>query len=469
VTRAVPWRASAIAWGTRVVFAVAVIAIALQWMNSRIAIVRQNQSPSHPVVPTMYRAFHSMATGLHEGRIGQIDLASLPLYDRHRDPSLPYDRLGPADQHRWVSFYTLDVGYSFIVEAARLAFPALPDNYLRALALQLVADAATVLFVFFVCSQWNVALGILAAYLYASNQVFFDLVSIPYYYYWDVPLTWVVLGALLLAHRRSAEASRWLTLAAVALGFGVWLRGSWWPLSLFLAGVAAGSPRLRRRLLIPVVAFAIVAAPQVIRSSAARGRLAFTTRAVWHVALIGLGYYPNPYGLRVQDEVAFDLTRQKYGVSLKYEDYFDHDQAARREWLSIWARDRGFVIRSFVGRLKESLAGSTATSVRSFGPVSNVAYRIACLLGCVAMWWRGADKRLLAIAAAGVYAIYVVLTCAFYFVGLAYDSVPEVALLVLLVGGAEAALAAALGGRRREGLDAVPGAGRSSHAGLARA
>ena len=53
---------------------------------------------------------------------------------------------------------------------------------------------------------------------------------------------------------------------------------------------------------------------------------------------------------------------------------------------------------------------------------------------------RGGEKRLLGVAAAGTYVIYVVLTCVFYFVGLAYDNVPEVTLLFLLMGGLEAVL-----------------------------
>ena len=44
-------------------------------------------------------------------------------------------------------------------------------------------------------SQWNFVLGLLAAYLYTSNGVFYDLVSFAYYYYWDIPLTFVVLGS----------------------------------------------------------------------------------------------------------------------------------------------------------------------------------------------------------------------------------------------------------------------------------
>jgi hypothetical protein len=78
--------------------------------------------------------------------------------------------------------------------------------------------------------------------------------------------------------------------------------------------------------------------------------------------------------------------------------------------------------------------------VRSFLSVSNGTYRIACLLGFIAMIRRGGEKRLLGIAAAGTYAIYVVLTCVVYFVGLAYDNVPEATLLVLFMGGLEAAL-----------------------------
>jgi hypothetical protein len=427
-------------WLKRIVVAIAVVAIALQWVNSRVTILRQNQNPAHPVTLVTYPAFHSMATGLREGRIGQVDLAAVERYSLLNNPSAPFERLPATAEHRWVNYYALDVGYSFIVEAARLAFPALPDNHLRSVALQLMIDAVLVVFVCFVFSQWNLFTGLAAAYLYASNGVFYDLVSFAYYYYWDIPLTFFVLGALLVALRRPAGATLWLTLAGLALGVGVWIRASWWPLSLFLAFVAASSPALRRRLLTPIVAFAVVATPQIVRSSLARGQLTFTTRAAWHVALVGLGYYPNPYGLRDQDEGVFELTRQKYGVKYKYEDYVEHDQAARKEFLSIWKNDRGFVVRSFVGRLEESLAGSAKSNVLSFLFFHNLTYRLLCLAGFVAMVLRGGEKRLIAIASAGSYAIYVVLTCIFYFVGLAYDSVSEVTLFILFMGGIEAAL-----------------------------
>src|SRR5262249_18574224 len=150
-----------------------------------------------------------------------------------------------------------------------------------------------------------------AAFLYALNAVFAALAAIAYYYYWDVPLTFAVFGCLAHAYARRDNARVWLTGLALCLGFGVWLRGTWWPLAAFVFCLAAVVPSLRRAIVVPCLVFGLVAAPQVIRSSIARGRIALSTRATWHVALVGLGYYPNPYGLDGSDEAAFKLTAEK--------------------------------------------------------------------------------------------------------------------------------------------------------------
>jgi hypothetical protein len=421
-------------WLKRALLAASIAVIALQWTNTRIALLRMNQASATPVVPSTYYVYHSMATGMREGRIGQYDLVAIRQHTNRNDPWAPFERAPEAGPHEWVSYYTLDIGYSFIVELARLMFTTLPDNHLRALALQLLVDAAMVFLVFYVFSQWHLVLGFVAAYLYSVNGDFSYLVSFPFYYYWDVPLSFVVLGALLLAYRRQEDATLWLTAGALALGMGVWLRGSWWPISVFLLAVTAWVPGLRRKLAIPLVAFAIVAAPQVVRSSLARGQLTFTTRSVWHVALVGLGYYPNPYGLEANDGVIFELTRKKYGVEFRSEDYIVHDRAARQEFFEIWRKDPRFVIGSLLGRFRESVAGTTKSSVLSFLFVSNPAYRVLCLLGLAAMIARGGDRRLLGLTAAGTYLIYVGLTCVFYYVGLAYANVSETTLFVLFMG-----------------------------------
>ena len=83
-----------------------------------------------------------------------------------------------------------------------------------------------------------------------------------------------------------------------------------------------------------------------------------------------------------------------------------HDQAAKAEYFSIWQKDKAFVIRSFLGRLQESVMGTTQTSVLSFIFLSNLTYRILCLLGFATMVIRGGDRRLLAVAAAGTFTIW---------------------------------------------------------------
>jgi hypothetical protein len=427
-------------WVRRALVAAAVLAIALQWANTRITILRANQSLANPIVLSTYDVFHDMAPGPAHGRLGQIDLIAIGRHAALNNPWAPYERLPPEGEHKWVDFYTLDIGYSFIVEAARLAFPSLPDNHVRSLALQLAADVGLLFFVFFLFSQWNMALGLLASYLYASDGVFLNLVSFAYYYYWDIPFTFVILGSLLLAYRRPEQAGFWLALTGAALGVGVWIRGSWWPIAFFLFALAGLTPQLRRKIVYAVAIFAVIAAPQVIRASRARGHFTLSTRATWHVALVGLGYYPNQYGLERNDGVIFKLTKDKYGIDFRLEDYWVHDQAAKKEFFAIWNKDPRFVIGSFLGRLWESVRGKTVTSVLSFLFLSNGTYRILCVLGLVAMIIRGEDRRLLGIAAAGSYVIYVVLTCLFYFVGLAYDNVSEVSLFVMFMGGLDYAV-----------------------------
>ena len=222
-------RLAAPRWAKRTLILLAVVAITLQWVNTRVSILRLNQNPANPVVLATYPIYHSMATGMREGRIGQVDLLAVRQYALLNNVSAPFERLPREAEHQWVNYYTLDVGYSFIVEAARLAFPTLPDNHLRALAMQLVFDIALMGFVFFVFAQWNFVLGLLAV-LYASDGIFYDLVSFAFYYYWDIPVTFIVLGRCCWPRRRPAQATAWLALAGVTLGCGVWLRGSWRPI-----------------------------------------------------------------------------------------------------------------------------------------------------------------------------------------------------------------------------------------------
>src|SRR5262249_50999972 len=90
-------------WLKRTIAAAAIALIAVQWINTRVSILRVNQFSPQPVVLTTYYIFHSMATGLKEGRIGQVDIAAL---QRHanlhgNDPWAPFERIPPGEPHRW--------------------------------------------------------------------------------------------------------------------------------------------------------------------------------------------------------------------------------------------------------------------------------------------------------------------------------------------------------------------------------
>ncbi len=73
-----------------VLVAVAIVAIGLQWVNTRVAILRLNQNPANPVVLATYPVYHSMATGMREGRLGQVDLLAIRDYSLLNNPSAPY-------------------------------------------------------------------------------------------------------------------------------------------------------------------------------------------------------------------------------------------------------------------------------------------------------------------------------------------------------------------------------------------
>jgi len=89
-------------------------------------------------------------------------------------------------------------------------------------------------------------------------------------------------------------------------------------------------------------------------------------RSVWHVAVVELGYYPDPYGLGAEDgrHIRPDARQVWRHLQLR-EPLNARTGLPKKEFFSIWEKGRGFVIRSFLRRLMESVAGSTQTSVRS--------------------------------------------------------------------------------------------------------
>ena len=87
-------------WVVRVLVGFAIIAITLQWVNTRVSILRLNQNPANPVVLATYPIYHSMATGMREGRIGQVDLLAVRQYALLNNVSAPFERLPRDAEHQ---------------------------------------------------------------------------------------------------------------------------------------------------------------------------------------------------------------------------------------------------------------------------------------------------------------------------------------------------------------------------------
>jgi len=416
----------------------AAVALALLWLYSRIVAFELYQGRANPVVPSAYYVYHGIAVALENGHVGQLDLVRYRDHYSIGNPRAEYPAERPGSRPEFVDYFSLDIGYAFIVELARVLFPTFPDNYLRVLGLQLLVDCAMIAMAFHVFSKWGLGFGLAGALAYVCNAVFARLVVIPLYYFWDVPISLTLFGAVVLALHSPRQARGLLVAAGALLGFAVWVRASWWPLAAVYFGIIVAAPALRSKLLAAVAVFAVVAAPQVWRSSHARGHLALSSRATWHVALTGLGYYPNQHGLEPSDESVFRLTRERHGIVYRLQDYGPHDEAAKLEYLALLRKDPRFVVESFLGRLWESMTGTTSTSARAYPGVPNPLHRALCVLGFVVMHRRGGSRRLIAWIAGGWFVTYVGLTSLFYIVGLAYDNVSQVCLLFLSIGLLEA-------------------------------
>ena len=436
--RSWPRQLSCLPWRRDVAVLTAALLLILPWAYSRIVVFEVYQGRTNPIVPSAYYAYHGMAVALESGHVGQLDLLRYRAHRSMGDPRAEYPPADAGGRTEFVDYYSLDAGYAVIVEVARFLFPTFPDSFLRVLGLQLLVDCAMIAFVFFVSSRWGLGVGAATTLAYVCNAVFARLVAIPLYYYWDVPIGLALLGAVLVALETPRRAGVLLGAAGALLGFAVWVRASWWPLAVVYFGLVASSRVLRSRLLPAVVIFAVVAAPQVWRSSHARGHLALSTRATWHVAMTGLGYYPNPYGLEPSDESVFRLTQERHGVAFLMQDYGPHDEAAKLEYLAILRRDPRFVWTSFFGRLWESVTGTTSDSASAYPGLPNPLHRGLCLLGFVVMHLKGGARRLVAWIAGSWFVTYVALTSLFYIVALAYDNVSQVCLLILFMGLLEA-------------------------------
>lgn len=175
------------------------------------------------------------------------------------------------------------------------------------LVAQQAANVAVLLGLWYVCSRLG---GRMAATLAVVWWLFWPpvarAVAFPYYYYWPVPAT-VGLAALWVWR---GTGTRWALPLLV-----LWAQ---------LRMTAVGPILTRGRLGVAALAITLGLV------TAGHGRT-----QVWHDLYIGIGAWPNPYGVEYSDEHAIAVAAD-YGVAFKSPEY---EPTMRREYLKIATYD----------------------------------------------------------------------------------------------------------------------------------
>lgn len=433
------WRRSV----DRLPFAAHAVILALLlcvWASFRAEYFASYQRPPSPLMHANYYTFHEMSVRLDEGAsLGNINITRMV---RQTLPYAVYDTSVPPDS-TYCDFYTLDPGFGYIVHAARHLFGALPDNYLRTLAFQVVADVLglAAIYGFLLYLGWLPA--VVGGLLYATNPVLGYVVTLTFYYFWDGVVTVLAVGLLIagsrLVTRRRTRTTGLVVLAgmAVLLGFATLLRASWGP---YGAVVVASLLVFRRtRFAVPIVALALAtaAAPTIIRASRAEGRFATSTRMTWHTAHAALGKFPNVLGLEDDDGYQFDLAREKYGVAYSFCSYRAQDEAMRTNYQEVFRNDPGFVVRSVVTRMYENVFWNANENYFPFWNWWLLGFAVA---GGILLFVQGGYRQSVALAVAGVFGTACTAIGFVYYINPNYANVTQLCLIVLACGVPDIAL-----------------------------
>jgi hypothetical protein len=387
-----------------------------------------------------YHTFHEMSVSWKAGRpLGYVNLprvARLPasVYAPY-DTSLTHDEANVGGQ-----YLTLDRGYAVIVHLARKLFGMLPDNYLRALALQVTADLCCLIALYATLILWGWGPAIIGGVLYATNSVLCYVVTLTFYYFWDGVIATSLFILLLISYRLlSHERFRWWGRLAFAglgavLGMGVWLRASWFHYGVLVLVTLAFIPVTRRNLWIAALAFILLVAPQVRYASSQEGHFALSTRMMWHTAHQALGRYPNAFGLEDDDGYQFELAERVYGVKYNYLSYRAQDEAMREDYKKLFHEDPWLVVRSIATRIYCNITHNANENEVRFWNTGLLCWAI---VGAAWLFTRGGERRAVALVASFLYLGACAAVGIVYYINPNYANVTQLCLILLVCGAVD--------------------------------
>jgi len=269
-------------------------------------------------------------------------------------------RARPADHPERLTWYSWnDPGLSLIYATAIVVFGNCASPPLLLLWLQIVADAVNIVLIFMVgrCIRGD-AMGLIAAFIYASFWQMANLAGThPYYYFWTSTLAlWNLVLLDWISRDRVAEqpllGRLWRgVLYGLFIGFCTLVRPTFAPLGLLGAIFLGVRQRSRWRAALPVALAigatqALVLLPFAVRSYQQFGQPR-PPRPMHHTMFLGFGGHPNPYGIIFDDKFAGDYAEKHGGFraddpqwSAKYERFLAGEVARiKREHPWLWPRN----------------------------------------------------------------------------------------------------------------------------------
>lgn len=284
------------------------------------ALVFRNRGAQSVAFTFPYFSGAANATVLYDWNISPSDyqrVKSLPV-----EQYLAYRHQRTADLHP--NTYN-NYGYVLVVLLARTIFWWMGDGN-AVVCLQILVHAAISLAIVRLLGtpvrRWSFVI------LYAVNPLVLHVVTFPYYYFW------AVVPCFVFAYWALGGAPRmiWIVPGAIFLFFfGFLIR----PPTLFVCLLAFGLLFWRGRRLSAAIGICAFAALQF-----QAGGHFYTSP--WHTAYIGIGAYPNPYGIeKPLDSAGFDFYRKTTGremTSNPIDGSFQDSQQRDRYWSALRAR-----------------------------------------------------------------------------------------------------------------------------------
>ena len=430
------------------VFVLGLVLVLTAWSGVRFHLLVSNLY-GHFIYHPSTTIFQDMAVTMGEGRsLGEINLTRIQRNMRlFGEENISTERR-PGDIY--CNFRSLDPGFGIINAAANKIFFFMPNMGMRLIALQVILDGGLAVLIFLTFYPWGWVPAVFAGVLYSLHEIFALKALTVWYHFWEGLVGTLSLLIIFWLYRLSKSVRpRTRTLMALAvslgltLGCGVWLRSSWIILSPILLFITAiGVKTLRPWLACALLIYALFAGGMIWRASSLSGHFTISTRMLWHTAFQALGRYANPYGLEDDDLYVSERAYQEAGINYNPCDFGAEDRVTKKDYLTLWQQDSGFILQSFVQRSFDSIF-SNASDIGKFTGVKTVWFRdlfwdrgmlSLAWLGIVIGLWLGGEYGMFSVVSIFMYLTLNICYALVYYIDYDYAYLTQVMIVFSATG-----------------------------------